>query len=669
MLYDVFLSHASEDKDAIVRPLVRALAAADIAVWYDESELRPGDSLRQAIDHGLSKSRYGVIILSQAFFAKRWPQWELNGLAARQMSGQERVIIPVWHGVDKEDVLDFSPPLADLVAVSTKRGITAVCQAISRVVRPQESPLVVARGELIAYGHTPPVISDEWWLDVVEASNRMLNAGAFIPESSQWGRWSFPLPNEGARGEDRGVRLAWAAMQLHWVREADERKISQITPPPLALQFIRTMPGLAETCREFPKWLAAYMPQLTIPGLGGEFEVFFDEERAESPSSLDELMFRLPPERLDPAGAAGQFVKGALWGPSPKCYETFDYLIWLLSDDSQWLPEPYRLLLQQGMREWPVWLPPSRPDRHDDQEQSCEWIRDIDAESAFPLPPDVVAHLRREVAFSANQLSLTDAVETLLERFLSGQFLEGYIRNRNGGQRRRRRMGRSQDQTLPQNAMLDRTAIYCADVGSVAARRFGWASIGPDGTHGGTDMQQLATAVAESLRSGRSVALGFECPLFVPLAHEPDALTTSREGEGNRAWCAGAGAGALTTGLVQVVWILREIRRMTPVGCNATLDWDEFSQGRASLFLWEAFVSAASKRHNHVADAQAAAEAFKTALSEPTPTSAITAGPETYSLIGAALLRSGWSGDQSLLQRGCLVVRATPNTGRPSVVD
>ncbi len=163
--------------------------------------------------------------------------------------------------------------------------------------RPQERPLVVARDELIAYGLTPPVISDEWWLDVVEASNRMLNAGAAIPKRSQWGRWSFPLPNEDATGEGRGVRLAWTAMQLDWVREADERKISQITPPSMLLEFVETMPGLAELCRDFPSWLAAYAPQLTIPGLGGEFEEFFDAELGRLRSPRDELMFRSPPER------------------------------------------------------------------------------------------------------------------------------------------------------------------------------------------------------------------------------------------------------------------------------------------------------------------------------------------------------------------------------------
>lgn len=666
MLFDLFLSHASEDKDAVVRPLVRALEAANVAVWYDETELRPGDSLRQAIDRGLSKSRHGVIILSHAFFAKRWPQWELNGLAARQMSGQDRVIIPVWHGVDKQDVLSFSPSLADLVAISTSRGIPAICQALTRVVRPQESPLVVARDELIAYGLTPPVISDEWWLDIVEASNRMLNAGAAIPERSQWGRWSFPLPNEDATGEPRGIRLAWTAMQLDWVREADERKISQITPPSMVLEFIEAMPGLAELCRDFPSWLAAYAPQLTIPGLGGVFEDLFDAELGRLQSPRDELMFRLPPEGLDAASAACQFVQGSLFGPSPKCYEAFDYLIWLLSDDSQWLPEPFRILLQQGMREWPVWLAPDRPGWGREQEQLLEWIAGVHARPTLSVPREILEKLRREVAFSSDALALPDTVDVLLERFLVGRFLEGYVANRNGG-RRRRSNDSSQRRLAQEPPTRDLVAVYCADVGSVAAGRFGWASGGPVGANGSDDMQQLAAAVSNDLRSGRPVALGFECPLFVPLAVEPGALTSARTGEGNRPWCAGAGAGALATGLVQVAWILREIRRLAPDGCDATLDWLEFSEGRASLFLWEAFVSGTSKRDGHVADAQAAVEAFLAAVTTAPPASAITAKPEAYSLIGAALLRSGWSDDPEVLHRPCLVVRAASNSaGQPS---
>jgi hypothetical protein len=117
--YDAFISHASEDKQAIVRPLANALGKMGFRIWYDEFELRVGDSLRQSIDKGLVNSRYGIVVLSPAFFAKNWPQYELNGLTAREMEGH-KVILPVWHKVNKADVLQFSPTLADKVAVSTK---------------------------------------------------------------------------------------------------------------------------------------------------------------------------------------------------------------------------------------------------------------------------------------------------------------------------------------------------------------------------------------------------------------------------------------------------------------------------------------------------------------------------------------------------------------------
>ena len=85
MLYDVFICHASEDKDDFVRPLAEALRARHIEVWYDEFSLRVGDGLRQAIDRGLVNSQFGIVVLSPAFFRKRWTQRELNGLVAREI--------------------------------------------------------------------------------------------------------------------------------------------------------------------------------------------------------------------------------------------------------------------------------------------------------------------------------------------------------------------------------------------------------------------------------------------------------------------------------------------------------------------------------------------------------------------------------------------------------
>jgi hypothetical protein len=78
--FDVFISHASEDKETFVRPLAEALVARNLRPWYDEFTLRPGDSLRRSIDHGLLISQTGVVVLSPAFFRKRWPNYELDGL-------------------------------------------------------------------------------------------------------------------------------------------------------------------------------------------------------------------------------------------------------------------------------------------------------------------------------------------------------------------------------------------------------------------------------------------------------------------------------------------------------------------------------------------------------------------------------------------------------------
>src|ERR1700739_2597152 len=131
--WDVFISHASEDKDAIARPLADALRARELRVWYDEFSLEVGDSLRQSIDHGLAKSRFGVVILSAHFFVKHWPQTELNGLATREVDG-EKVILPVWHNITFEEVRHYSPTLADRIAVDAKQGLGNVIEQLMKVV-------------------------------------------------------------------------------------------------------------------------------------------------------------------------------------------------------------------------------------------------------------------------------------------------------------------------------------------------------------------------------------------------------------------------------------------------------------------------------------------------------------------------------------------------------
>ena len=132
--YDVFISHASEDKDEVARPLANALNDGNLRVWYDEFELRIGDSLRRSIDRGLSRSRFGIVILSPSFFAKNWPQYELDGLVTREMTG-EQIILPLWHRVTKADVIAQSPSLADKLARSTSEfTIEQIADEIAQVI-------------------------------------------------------------------------------------------------------------------------------------------------------------------------------------------------------------------------------------------------------------------------------------------------------------------------------------------------------------------------------------------------------------------------------------------------------------------------------------------------------------------------------------------------------
>lgn len=139
ILWDVFISHASEDKEAIARPLAEALQKRGLRVWYDEFTLKLGDSLRRTIDRGLSESTYGIVILSRTFFTKDWPQKELDGLDARERHGK-KVILPIWHDITKEEVEKYSPMLAGRLAAQTKDGMRHTVDMIMSVVSDKTPP-------------------------------------------------------------------------------------------------------------------------------------------------------------------------------------------------------------------------------------------------------------------------------------------------------------------------------------------------------------------------------------------------------------------------------------------------------------------------------------------------------------------------------------------------
>ncbi len=151
-VFDVFVVHAAEDKETLVRPLVDELKKLQVSTWYDEHEVNIGDSLQRSIDLGLSRSKSGLLVLSNHFFAKQWPQRELAGLQA-----QDKDLLPIWHGISKEDILKFSPTLADLFALKTDEKTTveiawAVSERVNQASREQpdsQIPSVLLRDVLL----------------------------------------------------------------------------------------------------------------------------------------------------------------------------------------------------------------------------------------------------------------------------------------------------------------------------------------------------------------------------------------------------------------------------------------------------------------------------------------------------------------------------------------
>jgi TIR domain len=195
--WDVFISYASEDRSEVAEPLAQLLCALGITVWYDQIELKIGDSLRRKIDEGLSRCRYGVVILSVSFFAKHYPNRELDGLAQQELGGAT-VILPVWCGVTDAEVRSYSPPLADRIAARWEDGLIPVVFKILEVVRPdlldtinRAAASVKALPELHSGREVIAVVNGalgyDFANDDLEVESEVELVGGFLQQLQDWG--------------------------------------------------------------------------------------------------------------------------------------------------------------------------------------------------------------------------------------------------------------------------------------------------------------------------------------------------------------------------------------------------------------------------------------------------------------------------------------------------
>jgi hypothetical protein len=134
--YDVFVSYATEDGADVARPLATELERRGFRVWIDQAELRIGASLMDTIEDALSRSRFGVVVITPGFLKRRWPRRELNALATIADAEDRKVILPIWHGVDHASLVAARAVfLADLLAANARDGIGAIADQIERELR------------------------------------------------------------------------------------------------------------------------------------------------------------------------------------------------------------------------------------------------------------------------------------------------------------------------------------------------------------------------------------------------------------------------------------------------------------------------------------------------------------------------------------------------------
>ncbi|SKC85961.1 TIR domain-containing protein [Ohtaekwangia koreensis] len=127
--YDVFISHAVEDKIPIANELSARLESAGLKVWYSGYELSVGDHLTKTIVEGIEQCRFGVVIFSPNYISKMWTLHEFHALLARERENR-KVILPVLFEITPEELAVKHLPIADIFAIRASRGIETVTQLL-----------------------------------------------------------------------------------------------------------------------------------------------------------------------------------------------------------------------------------------------------------------------------------------------------------------------------------------------------------------------------------------------------------------------------------------------------------------------------------------------------------------------------------------------------------
>jgi TIR domain len=116
-LRDVFLCHAWDDRQGAAKELHDLLESLGVSVWFSEKDVGLGTPLLRAIDKGLAKSRFGIVLVTPALLcrlpAEGIADKELSALLARDL------LVPIVHDTTYEALREVSPLLGSRSGLST----------------------------------------------------------------------------------------------------------------------------------------------------------------------------------------------------------------------------------------------------------------------------------------------------------------------------------------------------------------------------------------------------------------------------------------------------------------------------------------------------------------------------------------------------------------------
>ena len=134
--YDVFISHAFEDKNPFTNELAYALKTKGLKIWYSGFELKLGDSIAGCVNKALKGAKYGVVVISPIYLKKQWAMNELKALFAQEADCNR--ILPILHNITIDEIKKHLPMLADRYAISSDRGLEFIVNKILEVIKSEK---------------------------------------------------------------------------------------------------------------------------------------------------------------------------------------------------------------------------------------------------------------------------------------------------------------------------------------------------------------------------------------------------------------------------------------------------------------------------------------------------------------------------------------------------